>query len=76
MKGADWDIDGTPVKAYVSYWNSSLDVISNITVDAETVYPLTLPQAILGFRPELAEGANVIFESVDGSHSTVNVFKF
>lgn len=43
MKGADWDIDGTPVKAYVSYWNSSLDVISNITVYAETVYPLTLP---------------------------------
>jgi hypothetical protein len=76
MKRVNVYIDGAPVKAYVSYWNASLDVISNITVDAETVYPLTLPQAILGFRPELAEGANVIFESVDGSHSTVNVFKF
>lgn len=76
MKGADWDIDGTPVKAYVSYWNSSLDVIFNITVYAETVYPLTLPQAILGFRPELAKGANVTFEFIDGSHSIVNIFKF
>lgn len=74
--GADWDIDGVPVKAYVVYWNNELNIISECTVYAETVYPLTLPQAILSFRPESSKGANVTFEFVNGRHSIVNVFEF
>lgn len=74
--GADWDIDGVPVKAYVVYWDIKLNIISECTIYAETVNPLTLPQAILGFRPELAKGANVTFEFVDGKHSIVNIFEF
>ena len=76
MKGADWDIDGTPVKAYVSYWDDKANLISECTIYAETVYPLTLPQAILGFRSELAKGATVTFEFVGGRQSITNVFKF
>lgn len=76
MKGADWDIDGAPVKAYVTYWDNELNVIQECTIYAETVFPLTLPQAILGFRSEFAKGANVVFEFVGGKQSITNIFKF
>lgn len=74
--GADWDIDGAPVKAHVMYWDSKANMISECTIHAETVYPLTLPQAILAFRSEKAKGATVTFEFVGGRQSITNVFKF
>jgi hypothetical protein len=72
-------MENTPekvVKAYVLYWDITLTVISECTIYAETVYPLTLPQAIIGFRPEFAIGANVNFEFVGGEVSVTNIFNF
>lgn len=72
-------MENTPekaVKAYVIYWDITLNIISECTIYAETVYPLTLPQAITGFRPEFAKGANVNFEFIGGKISNTEIFKF
>jgi hypothetical protein len=77
-RGKDWDIDlkGTPVRAYVVYWNCEHRIIKECVIHAETVWPLTLPEAISGFRPEFAKGANVNFQFVDGTFSITNIMKF
>lgn len=74
----DWDIDleNVPDKAYVVYWDCEYRVIKDCTIYAETVWPLTLPEAIIGFRPEFARGANVNFQFVDGTFSITNVMEF
>lgn len=77
-KGADNDIDknNTPVKAYVVYWDAHKNIISQPTIHAETVYPLSLIDSIRAFRPEFAKGCNVDFEYADGTLSVTNVIKF
>ena len=77
-QGADNDIDkdNTPIKAHVVYWTSDFTIINQVTIHAETVYPLSLVTAITSFRPENASGCNVNFEYFDGTLSITNVFQF
>lgn len=78
--GADWDIDdrnhNVPVKAYVVYSDSERNVLQECTIHAETVYPLSLMNAITGFRPEFTTAAVINFEYVDGTISVTNYLKF
>ena len=76
--GADNDIDkdSNPVKAHVVYWTTDFTIINQVTIHAETVYPLSLVTAITSFRPENARGCNVNFEYFDGRMSITNVFTF
>lgn len=76
--GADNDIDkdNNPVKAHVVYWTADFTIINQVTIHAETVYPLSLVTAITSFRPENATGCNVNFEYFDGQMSITNVFTF
>ena len=76
--GADNDIDkdNNPVKAHVVYWTADFTIINQVTIHAETVYPLSLVTAITSFRPENAAGCNVNFEYFDGKRSITNVFTF
>ena len=76
--GTDWDIDleNVPDKAYVVYWDCEHRVINNCVIYAETVYPLSLVEAIAAFRPEFAKGANVNFSFVCGGLSITNVIEF
>ena len=73
--GTDWDID-SPDKAFVVYWDCEHRVIKKCTVHAETVWPLTLVEAIIVFRPEFAKGANMNFQFIDGTTSVTNVMEF
>lgn len=77
-KGADNDIDkdNNPIKAHVVYWTDDFTIINQVTIYAETVYPLSLVTAITSFRPENAKGCNVNFEYFDGQMSITNVFTF
>ena len=72
----DWDIPEGLDKAYVTYWSFNHEVISEVTMYAETLYPINLVQAIFTFKPEMAKGANVQFEYVDGTLTDLTVFKF
>lgn len=76
--GADNDIDqdNNPIKAHVVYWTADFTIINQVTIHAETVYPLSLVTAITSFRPENAAGCNVNFEYFDGKMSITNVFTF
>lgn len=78
--GADWDVDccshNIPVKAYVVYSDSERNVLQECTIHAETVYPLSLMNAISGFRPEFATAAVINFEYIDGTTSVTNYLKF
>ena len=65
-----------PTKAYIVYWNSRLEIIKQTTMYAETLWPIPLTRAIKIFRPELAAGANVVFEGVTGELSETVTFKF
>lgn len=73
--GSDWDID-SPNKVFVVYWDCEYRVIKQSVIHAETVWPLTLVEAIIAFRPEFARGANVNFQFVDGTSSITNVIEF
>ena len=73
--GTDWDIN-SPIKAYVVYWNCEHRVICERIVHAETVWPLTLVEAIIAFRPEFARGVNINFQFIDGTFSATNVMEF
>jgi hypothetical protein len=76
--GTDLDID-LPAgldKAYVVYWGIEHEVIKRVTMHAETLYPLNLIQSIFTFKPDMAIGANVTFEYVDGTMTPVTVFRF
>lgn len=66
----------TPMVAYVVYWNSQKETVKQATMYAETLWPIPLVRAIKIFRPELAAGANVVFESVTGELSETVIFKF
>lgn len=79
-KGSDWDIDypTTPTgvkKMYVVYFDNNHNVLQEPTIWAETVYPLTLIQALFAFKPEMAIGANVTFEYVDGTLTDLHIFE-
>lgn len=77
MKGSDLNIDRYPAKvAYIVYWNEKHQVLSTPTMYAETVYPLSLIDAIRVFAPNCAAGANVDFQLVDGQYSNTLVIKF
>lgn len=76
MKGSDFDLEFTPSVAYVVYWDNNYNVIQDVTMYAETLYPISLTRAIEIFKPEFAAGANVNFESVDGKLTDTVVFKF
>ena len=73
--GTDWDID-SPDKAYIVYWDCEYRAICERVVHAETVWPLTLVEAIIAFRPEFARGANINFQFIDGTFSATNVMEF
>lgn len=73
--GTDWDID-SPIKAYVVYWDCEHRVICKRVIYTETVWPLTLVEAIVAFRPEFARGANINFQFIDGTFSVTNVMEF
>lgn len=77
-RGADNDIDkdNAPTKAHVVYWTNDFTIINQVTIHAETVYPLSLIDSIRAFRPEFAKGCNVNFEYADGTLSVTNVIKF
>lgn len=78
--GVDWDIDNCsrniPVKAYVVYSDSKRDVLQQCVIHAETVYPLSLMNAISGFRPEFTKVAVVNFEYADGTLGVTNYLEF
>ena len=78
--GADWDIDrrsrNIPVKAYVVYSDSKRNVLQECIIHAETVYPLSLMNAISGFRPEFTTAAVINFEYADGTVGVTNYLKF
>ena len=76
MKGSDFDLEFTPSVAYVVYWDNNYNVIQDVIMYAETLYPISLTRAIEIFKPEFAAGANVNFESVDGKFTDTIVFKF
>lgn len=76
--GSDLDID-LPAgisKAYVVYWDYAHKVIKQVTMYAETLYPINLVQAICVFKPEFAKGANVQFEYADGTLTEMSVMRF
>lgn len=76
--GSDLDIDFPAglSKAYVVYWGIEHEIIKQATMYAETLYPLNLVQSIFTFKPEMAIGANVTFEYVDGTVTDITVFRF
>lgn len=77
MKGADWDIDRSLVSvAYILYWDAEHRIISEQTMYQETLYPLSLIDAIQVFAPEMAAGANVTFAYPDGTLTKLTVFEF
>lgn len=43
---------------------------------SETVFPITILEAIRVFAPENAAGCNVTFELVGGSFTKLNVIEF
>lgn len=65
-----------PVKAFVVYFDSDREVISEVTMHAETLWPISLTRAIKIFKPELASGAIVNFESITGELSETVVYRF
>lgn len=79
--GVDLDIDIRKEKnhwskAHCVYSDSKYNIIEECTVYAETVYPLTLIQAIKVFKPINSKYCNVNFESVTGIMSETSVIKF
>lgn len=77
MKGQDFDIEKFPAQvAYIVYWDYEHRVISNQTMYQETVWPLSLIDAIEIFAPEMAEGANVTFVGPTGLLTNTIVFEF
>ena len=81
--GSDFDIDAqrngvTKIvnKAYIVYWNSEHRVIQESVMWSETVFPITILEAIRVFAPENAAGCNVTFELVGGSFTKLNVIEF
>lgn len=76
MKGSDWDINKSPVAvAYILYWDTEHRLISEQTMYQETLYPISLIDAIRVFAPEMAAGANVTFEYPDGTLTKTTVFE-
>lgn len=77
MKGQDFDIEKMPAQvAYIVYWDHEHKVILNQTMYQETVWPLSLIDAIETFAPEMAKGANVTFVGPTGLMSKTSVFEF
>lgn len=81
--GSDFDIDTqrngvTKIvnKAYIVYWNSEHRVIQESVIWSETVFPITILEAIRVFAPEFAAGCNVTFQLADGSLTRLNVIEF
>lgn len=81
--GADFDIDTqrngvTKVvnKAYIVYWDRDYNVIQESIMYSETVFPITILEAIRVFAPEFAAGCNVTFQLADGSLTRLNVIGF
>jgi hypothetical protein len=79
ITGSDWDIDHPTApsgakRMHVVYFDNEQNVLQTPTIWAETIYPLTLIQALFVFKPIMAIGANVNFEYADGTHSVTTVF--
>lgn len=81
--GSDFDIDTqrngiTKVvnKAYIVYWDEDYNIIQESVMHSETVFPITILEAILVFAPEFAAGCNVTFQLADGSLTKLNVIEF
>lgn len=66
--GADFDIDSQRNgvnKAYIVYWDSEHRVIQESVMWSETVFPITILEAIRVFAPEFAAGCNITFQLAD-----------
>ena len=62
--------------AYIVYWDSNYNVISQPIMHAETVYPIGLIQAIKVFAPVNAVGCNFQIEYADGNISNHLIWDF
>lgn len=81
--GSDFDIDSqrngvTKIvnKAYIVYWDRDYNVIQESIMHSETVFPITILEAIRVLAPENAAGCNVTFELVGGNFTKLNVIEF
>ena len=62
--------------AYIVYWDSNHNVVSQPIMHAETVYPIGLIQAIKTFAPVNAVGCNFLIEYADGNMSNHLIWDF
>lgn len=63
-------------KAYIVYWDSNYNVISQPVMYAETMYPIGLIQAIKVFAPANAAGCDFTIEYADGNLSNLCIWDF
>ena len=63
-------------KAYIIYWDTNYNVVSQPVMHAETVYPIGLIQAVKAFAPVNAVGCNLTIEYADGKSSHPIVWDF
>lgn len=77
-RGADLDIDEhqAPSVAYVVYFDREYKVIQEVTIHSETVYPLSLIDAIRTFRPDMSIGCNVTFSYPTKIETIMSVIYF